>query len=452
MPCVGCPGVWSSPDLYNTLNNEDWNITYGPTQPQQVHFSFASDTAYARFQFSTLASSPQSHLKYWPAERQDDPITVNTEDWTFVDGGAKHRPLYMHQATTKRLESGCKYQYQVGSQSPKTGSVEWSPIFEFHTASSSEEFEFLITGDLGVTKAVALPHLITAAQSHNYDFIVNVGDQGYDLADFEGIKGDQYMNMMQAVYGRLSYQGVQGNHEVTYDGSHYKNRFKMVPYEESGYKDPLVYSYNHKSIHFVFFSTELYMSDVYSDHEKELQEALAWLENDLSSVDRAKYPWIIFVTHHPIYCTAESKSCSKDGEMIRNGKTGKDGNRWGALEPILQKHKVDLYLSGHVHSYERTWPVSDNRATSMDYENPSSLVALIVGNAGEAEGNAEYNPAVAEEEFPDWKAFHYGGYGFSSVKVSPSSLEFTHTEAKLDGSLGRVIDQFTIHKEQDNEN
>lgn len=79
MPCVGCPGVWSSPDLYNTLNNEDWNITYGPTQPQQVHFSFASDTAYARFQFSTLASSPQSYLKYWPAERQDDPITVNTE-------------------------------------------------------------------------------------------------------------------------------------------------------------------------------------------------------------------------------------------------------------------------------------------------------------------------------------------------------------------------------------
>lgn len=65
-----------------------------------------------------------------------------------MDGGAKHRPLYMHQATTKRLESGCKYQYQVGSQSPKTGSVEWSPIFEFHTASSSEEFEFLITGDL----------------------------------------------------------------------------------------------------------------------------------------------------------------------------------------------------------------------------------------------------------------------------------------------------------------
>lgn len=115
-------------------------------------------------------------------------------------------------------------------------------------------------------------------------------------------------------------------------------------------------------------------------------------------------------------------------------------------------YSFDITTSGHVHSYERTWPVSDNRATSMDYENPSSLVALIVGNAGEAEGNAEYNPAVAEEEFPDWKAFHYGGYGFSSVKASPSSLEFTHTEAKLDGSLGRVIDQFTIHKEQDNEN
>lgn len=107
--------------------------------------------------------------------------------------------------------------------------------------------------------------------------------------------------------------------------------------------------------------------------------------------------------------------------------------------------------SGHVHSYERTWPVADNRATSMDYENPSSMVALIVGNAGEPQGNAGYNPTF-EEQFPDWKAFHYAGYGFSTVKASPSSLEFTHIEAKLDGSLGSVIDQFTIHKEQDTEN
>ncbi|KAI7885210.1 Metallo-dependent phosphatase [Lichtheimia hyalospora FSU 10163] len=407
-------------------------------------------SAYARFQFSTLSPSPQSYLKYWKTEQQDDPTIVNTEDWTFVDGGAQRRPLYMHQATTKQLKRGCKYQYQVGSQSSKTGSVQWSSIYDFHTASNNEEFEFLITGDLGVSKGVSLPHLITAAQSQNYDFVVNVGDQGYDLADFEGVKGDQYMNMMQAVYGRLSYQGVQGNHEITYGGSHYKNRFKTVPYEESGYKDPLVYSYNHKSIHFVFFSTELYISDVYSDHEKELQEALAWLENDLSLVDRKKHPWVIFVTHRPIYCTAEKKSCAEKGGEIRNGKIGKDGKRWGALEPILQKHKVDVYLSGHVHSYERTLPVANNRATSMNYENPSSLVALVVGNAGEPEGNAEHNVASAEE-FPDWKGFYYDGYGFSTVKASPSSLEFTHKEAKLDGSIGRVIDQFTIHKEQNNE-
>lgn len=196
----------------------------------------------------------------------------------------------------------------------------------------------------GVSKAVALPHLITATQSQNYDFIVNVGDQAYDFADFDGVKGDQYMNMMQAVYGRLSYQGVQGNHEIAYDGSHYKNRFKTVPYEESGYKNPLLYSYNHKSIHFVFFSTELYFPGTYSDNEQELREALAWLENDLSSVDRNKQPWIIFVTHRPIYCTAEKEGCTNEGEMIRNGKIGKDGKRWGALEPILQNHKVDLYL------------------------------------------------------------------------------------------------------------
>ncbi len=32
-----------------------------------------------------------------------------------------------------------------------------------------------------------------------------------------------------------------------------------------------------------------------------------------------------------------------------------------AFEELLHKYKVDLYLSGHVHAYERMFPVYDER-------------------------------------------------------------------------------------------
>jgi DNA repair exonuclease SbcCD nuclease subunit len=69
-----------------------------------------------------------------------------------------------------------------------------------------------------------MPILKQLAQSHDYDFLTIMGDQGYDLSDFEGRKGDQFMNFAQGLYANLPVLATPGNHDDAYNASHFKNR------------------------------------------------------------------------------------------------------------------------------------------------------------------------------------------------------------------------------------
>src|SRR5688572_25498648 len=69
---------------------------------------------------------------------------------------------------------------------------------------------------------------------------------------------------------------------------------------------------------------------------------LTWLENDLAATVQ---PWIIAFWHHPPY-TKGSHNSDTESDLIQM--------RQNAL-PILENYGVDLVLSGHSHSYERSY-------------------------------------------------------------------------------------------------
>jgi hypothetical protein len=69
-----------------------------------------------------------------------------------------------------------------------------------------------------------MPLLKDIANSHEYDFVTIMGDQAYDLSDFNGTKGDDFMNFAQAFYANIPILTTAGNHEQAYNFSHYKNR------------------------------------------------------------------------------------------------------------------------------------------------------------------------------------------------------------------------------------
>ena len=71
-----------------------------------------------------------------------------------------------------------------------------------------------------------------------------------------------------------------------------------------------------------------------------------WLEIDLINISREKFPWIIIITHCPFYNSNKAHQNEKQTILMKE-----------SMESLFYKYKVNLIISGHVHAYERTFPV-----------------------------------------------------------------------------------------------
>lgn len=112
-----------------------------------------------------------------------------------------------------------------------------------------------------------------------------------------------------------------------------KSRIKAL-FAAAGERAPgmLNFSYDHGDAHWVVLDSNRYMD--WSNPA--LRE---WLEKDLSSTTKT---WKFVVFHH---------SC------FHSSRKHQDGVRMRLVADIFQKHGVDIVFTGHVHTYERTFPL-----------------------------------------------------------------------------------------------
>ncbi|KAI9275224.1 Metallo-dependent phosphatase-like protein [Helicostylum pulchrum] len=434
--CYGGPQTYTGIDRYNEAGS--WNQTYHEAHPQQLHISWVSDGKAFTVQFSTIKPVQRSHLMYWSYDGMEHEQVNESEEWEFIDGGAAKSSRYMHTLISNRLDSATIYEYKVITVDAE-GKLHSSDIYQMHTPDllSSSSFKFLATGDIGVVNAVSMPLFKQLAKSHDYDFVAIMGDQGYDLADFDGKKGDEYMNFAQDLYANVPILTTAGNHESAYNFSHYKHRFDLLPYRQSNFADAMQYSINYKTLHLISFSTEVF----FYGSEDQIKTSLNWLEQDLikATRNRSLRPWIIVIGHRPLYCSILSNvDCNENAERLRFGFDGKLG-----LETLLTKYNVDLYLCGHKHNYERTFPVRNNTLITESYHNAPSFFQVITGNAGNYEGPDQFDMTG---ELPNWLGNRFQGYGFSSIQISARHLDLHHYETNIDGSLGLLKDHVRVSK------
>lgn len=215
------------------------------------------------------------------------------------------------------------------------------------------------------------------------------------------------------------------------------SRFELLPYKQSDFPDAMQYSINYKSLHLISFSTEAFF---YGSPEQ-IQTSLYWLEQDLikATHQRSLRPWIVIIGHRPIYCSILSnEDCTVNAERLRFGFDKQLG-----LETLLTKYNVDVYLCGHKHNYERTFPVRNNTLLTTSYHNAPSFFQVITGNAGNYEGPDQFDNT---NPLPDWLGHRFQGYGFSTVQVSPHHLDLHHYQANIDGTLGKLQDHVRVSK------
>ncbi|XP_001606004.2 acid phosphatase type 7 [Nasonia vitripennis] len=416
--------------LLGLLNSVVGLVKY---QPEAVHIAYGEDIHDIVVTWSTRQDTQESIVEYGI---NGYALTAYGNSTLFVDGGPKKHRQYIHRVWLKNLTPNSKYVYHCGS------GLGWSDVFYFNTAPDDSENwspRVVIFGDMGNENAQSLSRLQEETQRGLYDAAIHVGDFAYDMNTHEARVGDEFMKQIQSVAAYLPYMTVPGNHEEKYNFSNYRARFTMP-----GDSEGLWYSFNMGPVHFVAIETEAYYFMNYGI--KQLVKQFEWLDRDLTEANRpenrAKRPWVVTYGHRPMYCSnLNSDDCTNHQSLVR---VGLPFLNWFGLEDLFFKHKVDLELWAHEHSYERLWPIYDfkvyNGSYSAPYTNYKAPVHIITGSAGCKEGREKFVP-----QRPPWSSFRSSDYGFT--RMTAHNKTHLYLEQVSDDKEGEVIDRVWLIKD-----
>ncbi|KAK3069564.1 hypothetical protein LTR53_011996 [Teratosphaeriaceae sp. CCFEE 6253] len=162
-------------------------------------------------------------------------------------------------------------------------------------------------------------------------------------------------------------------------------------------------------------------------------EQYQWLKKDLESVDRTKTPWVIAMSHRPMY----SSEVSAYQKNIRN-----------AFEGLLLENGVDVYFAGHIHWYERIWPIGNSTIDTSSILNNNtyqtnpgvSMTHIVNGMAGNIESHSSIN---ASNILNITAVLNQYNYGFSKLTFHNAT---TMTSTYIKGVDGSVGDQVKVVK------
>lgn len=459
--------------------------------PQQVHLAFAGESAGTGMTVSWATFSRLEEPKVWLGAAADaeltevgaDQVAIQVE--SYVDGqdtGLSYNySLFSYHATLSGLVPHTEYAYQVGSETARSNASSFVTARAANaTESEDETFEVLIYGDFGADANAAHTLEYLGNLSRPIDFVFHIGDVAYAdnawlslstiLGDFYEELYNRWMNSLSFLLPSVPYMVLAGNHESECHSpscfflpaaaqrrwSNYSalnSRFKM-PSAESGGASNMWYSFDHGPVHFVAISSETDFPDAPRNSFLEEEptgaryggfgDQLAWLEQDLkqAAANRDATPWIIVGMHRAMYTVTSSDESGNP--------TGIPATLQAAFEELFIAHSVDVVVAGHVHSYERQYPIARGKkvadGVSADgklYASPQAPVYLLTGAAGNNEGLTSYANASAES----WNVVADDEhYAISSLKANRSALAFQliGTEAS---ALGTVLDEFTITKQ-----
>eukprot|EP01063_Lacrimia_lanifica_P025481 TRINITY_DN332_c0_g1_i1.p1 TRINITY_DN332_c0_g1~~TRINITY_DN332_c0_g1_i1.p1 ORF type:complete len:566 (+),score=276.77 TRINITY_DN332_c0_g1_i1:63-1760(+) len=437
-------------------HHHDWTPSpHSPPGPSresaQVHIALGKTKSELNVAWRATDESKESSVEYGTdCSNLDKKVSGDSRKFTQDYG----RTWYTRTATLTGLEVDTKYCYRV-SDSEET--------FETLHRRQGAPYKHLLYADMGAKGAHAICDACTVdsescdkdvcakAQNPNAglisevataDLIFHGGDFAYDMGDYKGDIGDAFMANIEQLAAHVPYMVSHGNHEVKRTNlPHYIERFRNMPSNADvptfhtvngdGATNSMYYSFDHGMVHYVIFTSELWHHLAGMDRNVTIDKMVAWLKADLAEANkhRDEYPWILVSGHRAFYTSMEKgASCYPTDKPMRE-----------ALEDILFDAGVDIVMNGHVHNYERAWPVYKEKATYSTTDMNAPM--YVVSGAGGCHETA----SAFEAPEPHWSAFRSNTYGYSRMtvhnathlhweQVSTDPLAFPMSE------YGKVID------------
>lgn len=362
------------------------------SQPDQVVLTHHGDPATSiSVQWRTNHSQASGEVVYW-VENTTDTLRLETEKRVLEDRLLRNdRYISRFTARLKDLIPSTEYQYYVKNPNGK------SETFRFRTAevvagdpsSPAKPFEFIWFGDThndagwGETINYAhqqFPHTAFYLQSGD---LVNTGLHRDDW--------DAFFNYAEPAFSYAPLLAVPGNHD-SQDGLGAGMFRALLDYPDNGpegFPSGLTYSFTYQNALFL-------MMDAASIP---VNEQVGWLQTQLAESD-AK--WKFLIVHFPPYNEVEPYP-----ELVQH---------WA---PILEKHGVDMVMSGHFHYYTRSQP-------------DSVIYLMSVGTTASREAKEPKDFVLKR---------HEAGNLFQHFRIDGNNLEYSVYDKK-----GREIDRLVVQK------
>jgi len=319
------------------------------------------------------------------------------------------RPATISEVRLTGLKPFTRYFYRVTCEDAK-GNLARGEVASFQTAPGPEHaWAFGILGDTqrnpDVTRRCA-----DGLFALRPNLLLHLGD----VVD-DGHAKQQWVNDLFEPCARLFAQipvfPVIGNHEKN---AHWYYDYFSLPAPEYFYT-------------FTFGNAQFFMIDSNKDCGPD-SEQYRRLETALAA---SQATWKFTAHHHPCF--------SSDEDDYGDHLTGKPGRTytWGdsnvrRLVPLYERYGVDIAFAGHIHSYERTWPILQmaiNQAKGVRY--------LVSGGGG---GGLEQ--AAPQRS---WFSVHVQrGHHYGVAAVHDRTIEFKAYDLE-----GRLFDSFALTKPAD---
>lgn len=256
----------------------------------------------------------------------------------------------------------------------------------------------------------------------NASFILSAGDQidyaGTDSSDGKNVRESEYAGFTYpALLRMLPLATTIGNHESK--GTDYKYHYNNPNSEDE------LGSTNSGSDYYFSYGNVLFIS--LNSNNRNTVEHRELLKKAVESNPDAK--WKVVMFHHDIYGSGQPHS-DTDGANLR-----------ALFAPLMDEFGIDMCLTGHDHSYARSYLMADGTAIQYDDSvaiNPEGTLYIA---AGSASGSKFYKLATTKQYYIAERS-NTQIPTFSTIDFSDESIVIK----TYDYNGNKYADDYTLYK------
>jgi hypothetical protein len=335
------------------------------------------------------------------------------------------------QVELTELAPGSSYEYQL----PADVDV-WTAPRRFTTAPpAGGEFRVAFVADTGVAGrldglANGTEHVIAAIEAIDPLFVLGGGDYAYADNDqrfanpAEGI--DAWLDMMSPLIAERAFMPTYGNHEVLLEQS-LDLWVERLATPDDGFGGRSSYSFDVAGVHFVSLLAYEGVLD---------QATLDWLAADLDAATARGVRTIVPYMHRNVY--GDGTAHAPSPSLARQ------------LAAVFDRYDIDVVLTAHDQSYERTFPLTGGTPTTgarRCYTKADGITWIKTSPGGKlsnvSSGFSPYsatppNPLIAVRE----NALHH----FSLLTFGAGGIEVATYGVSGDGSPPHEIDRVSYRE------